>query len=145
MYEFAGYNMPVEYSGILDEHLAVCQSVGVFDVSHMGEIWVKGPNALAFLQRVTTNDLSKLQIGKAQYTCFTNEKGGIIDDLLVYYYEADKYMLVVNASNVEKDWEWCVQNNRENAVLENASDRMGQLAVQGPKAIDTIQKFTKID
>lgn len=145
MYEFAGYNMPVEYSGIIDEHLTVCQSVGVFDVSHMGEIWVKGPKSFEFLQRVTTNDLSNLPIGKAQYSCLTNDNGGIIDDLLVYHYEADKYMLVVNASNVEKDWEWCVQNNKENVVLENASNKIAQLAVQGPKALSTLQRLTKID
>lgn len=145
MHEFAGYNMPIEYSGIIDEHLTVCQSVGVFDVSHMGEIWVKGPKALDFLQKVTSNDLSNLPIGKAQYTCFVNEQGGIVDDLLVYHYEPDKYMLVVNAANVEKDWEWCVKHNTERAVLENASNHMAQLAVQGPKALETLQKLTKID
>lgn len=145
MYEFAGYNMPVEYSGIIDEHMTVCESVGVFDVSHMGEFWVKGPNAFAFLQKVTSNDLTNLPIGKAQYTCFTNEQGGIVDDLLVYHYEADKYMLVVNALNIEKDWEWCVNNNTENAILENSSDQIAQLAIQGPKAIETLQKLTKID
>ncbi len=145
MHEFAGYNMPIEYSGINDEHIAVRTGAGVFDVSHMGEIWVKGPNALAFLQSVTTNDVSVLTPGKAQYTCFPNGKGGIVDDLLVYYYEPEKYMLVVNASNIEKDWNWCVANNKQGAVLENASDNIAQLAVQGPKATAILQKLTDVD
>jgi aminomethyltransferase len=145
MHEFAGYNMPIEYSGINDEHLTVRTGVGVFDVSHMGEIWVKGPNALAFLQSITTNDVSVLTPGKAQYTCFPNGKGGIVDDLLVYYYEPEKYMLVVNASNIEKDWNWCVANNKQGAVLENASDNIAQLAVQGPKATAILQKLTAVD
>lgn len=145
MHEFAGYNMPIEYSGIIDEHKAVVESVGVFDVSHMGEIWVKGSQALPFLQRVTTNDVSKLEIGKAQYTCLTNQHGGIIDDIIVYYYETEKYMLVVNASNIEKDWNWLVKNNTEKADLENASDKTALLAVQGPKALATIQKLTNED
>lgn len=104
MHEFAGYNMPIEYSGIIDEHLTVCQGVGVFDVSHMGEFWVKGPHALDFLQKVTSNNIAALTPGKVQYTCFPNENGGIVDDLLVYHYEPEKYLLVVNASNIEKDW-----------------------------------------
>lgn len=145
MHEFAGYNMPIEYSGIIDEHLAVCQSVGVFDVSHMGEFWVKGPHALDFLQKVTSNNVAALSPGKVQYTCFPNEDGGIVDDLLVYHYEQEKYLLVVNASNIEKDWNWCVSHNTEGAELENASDRMAQLAVQGPKAILALQKLTSID
>lgn len=145
MHEFAGYDMPIEYSGILDEHLAVVDSVGVFDVSHMGEFWVKGQNALAFLQRITSNDVSKLEPGKAQYTCFPNDKGGIVDDLLLYRYEPEKYMLVVNAANLKKDWDWCVSHNESGAELEDASDRMAQLAVQGPKAIDTLQKLTSVD
>ena len=145
MHEFAGYNMPIEYSGITDEHLTVRSGVGVFDVSHMGEFWVKGPNALAFLQKITTNDVSSLPIGKAQYSCFPNGKGGIVDDLLVYYFEPEKYLLVVNASNIEKDWNWCVVNNTENAELENASDWMAQLAVQGPKATELLQKLTTVD
>lgn len=102
MHEFAGYNMPIEYSGIIDEHLTVCQGVGVFDVSHMGEFWVKGPHALDFLQTVTSNNVAALTPGKVQYTCFPNEDGGIVDDLLVYRYEQEKYLLVVNASNIEK-------------------------------------------
>jgi aminomethyltransferase len=145
MHEFAGYNMPIEYSGINDEHMTVRNSVGVFDVSHMGEFWVKGENALAFLQRVTTNDVSKLTIGKAQYTCFPNGEGGIVDDLLVYKYEEEKYLLVVNASNIEKDWMWCVEQNVVNAELENASENMAQLAIQGPKAVETLQKLTSVD
>ena len=145
MHEFAGYNMPIEYSGIIDEHLTVCRAVGVFDVSHMGEFWVKGPNALPFLQKVTSNDVSALVPGKVQYSCFPNETGGILDDLLVYQYEPEKYLLVVNAANMEKDWNWCVSHNTEGAELENASDRMAQLAVQGPLAIQTLQKLTPID
>ena len=101
MHEFAGYNMPIEYSGIIDEHLTVCNGVGVFDVSHMGEFWVKGPHALDFLQKVTSNNVAALVPGKIQYTCFPNEDGGIVDDLLVYQYEPEKYLLVVNASNIE--------------------------------------------
>ena len=113
MHEFAGYNMPIEYSGIIDEHLTVCQGVGVFDVSHMGEFWVKGPHALDFLQKVTSNNIAALTPGKVQYTCFPNENGGIVDDLLVYHYEPEKYLLVVNASNIEKDWNWCVLITRK--------------------------------
>ncbi len=145
MCDFAGYNMPIEYSGIIDEHLTVCNAVGVFDVSHMGEFWVKGPHALAFLQKVTSNNVAALTPGKVQYSCFPNETGGIVDDLLVYQYEPDKYLLVVNAANIEKDWNWCVSHNTEGAELENASDWMGQLAVQGPKAILALQKLTSID
>ena len=145
MHEFAGYNMPIEYSGIIDEHLTVCNAVGVFDVSHMGEFWVKGPNALAFLQQVTSNNVAVLPIGKAQYTCFPNEEGGIVDDLLVYHYEPEKYLLVVNAANIEKDWNWCVSHNTAGAELENASDRMAQLAIQGPKAMEVLQKLTSVN
>lgn len=145
MHEFAGYNMPIEYAGIIDEHMTVCNSVGVFDVSHMGEFWVKGPNALAFLQRVTTNNVAALKPGKIQYTCFPNEKGGIVDDFLLYQYEEEKYLLVVNAANIEKDWKWCVEHNTAGAELENASDKMAQLAVQGPKATQVLQKLTKFN
>ena len=144
MHEFAGYNMPIEYSGIIEEHLTVCQGVGVFDVSHMGEFWVKGPSALEFIQQVTSNNAAVLTPGKIQYTCFPNEDGGIVDDLLVYAYEPDKYMLVVHAANIEKDWNWCVSHNTVGAELENSSDNIGQLAIQGPKAIDTLQKLTDI-
>jgi glycine cleavage system T protein len=145
MHEFAGYNMPIEYTGIIDEHLTVCNAVGVFDVSHMGEFWVKGPNALSFLQKVTSNNVAVLTPGKIQYACFPNETGGIVDDFLVYCYEPEKYLLVVNASNIEKDWNWCVSHNTEGAELENASDNIGQLAVQGPKAVEVLQKLTDID
>ena len=145
MHEFAGYDMPIEYSGIIDEHNTVVAGVGVFDVSHMGEFWIKGPKAKDLVQKLTTNDISAMPVGKIQYSCFTNENGGIIDDLLVYYYEPEKYMLVVNASNIEKDWNWCVKNNTEGAELENASDTMAQLAIQGPLAQKTLQKLTAID
>lgn len=145
MHEFAGYNMPIEYSGIIDEHLTVCHGVGVFDVSHMGEFWVKSPHALDFIQQVTSNNAAVLTPGKVQYTCFPNETGGIVDDLLVYGYEPEKYLLVVNAANIEKDWNWCVSHNAVGAELENASDRMAQLAVQGPKALPALQKLTSLD
>ncbi len=145
MHEFAGYNMPIEYSGIIDEHTTVCNAVGVFDVSHMGEFWVKGPNALAFLQQVTSNNVATLAVGKAQYTCFPNEEGGIVDDLIVYAYEPEKYLLVVNAANIEKDWNWCVSHNTVGAELENASDRMAQLAIQGPKALEVLQRLTPVN
>ncbi len=145
MLPFAGYYMPVEYSGIIDEHLTVRNAVGVFDVSHMGEFWVKGTEALAFLQKVTSNDVTKLYNGKIQYSCFPNDKGGIVDDLLVYQFAQEKYLLVVNAANIEKDWNWLNSQNNTNAVLENASDDISQLAVQGPKAIATLQKLTDTD
>lgn len=137
--------MPVEYSGINDEHLAVRSNVGVFDVSHMGEIWVKGPKALSLIQKVTSNDASKLAIGKAQYSCLPNGKGGIVDDILVYKYEEEKYLLVVNASNIEKDWNWINQNNTVEAELENASDKISQLAIQGPNATKVLQKLTDVN
>jgi aminomethyltransferase len=144
MIEFAGFEMAVEYTGINDEHRNVRNNVGVFDVSHMGEIWVKGPKAYDFVQRVTSNDIAVLKPGDAQYSCFPNDKGGIVDDLIVYYYEPQKYMLVVNASNVEKDWNWLVKNNNEGAELENASENISQLAIQGPNAIKVLQKLTKV-
>jgi aminomethyltransferase len=145
MQEFAGYDMPIEYSGITDEHNTIVNAVGVFDVSHMGEFWINGPHAQDLVQKITSNDAAVLPVGKAQYTCFPNENGGIIDDLLVYHYEPEKYMLVVNASNIEKDWNWCVKNNTEGAELQNASDNISQLAVQGPLALKTLQKLTDID
>ena len=145
MHEFAGYNMPIEYSGINDEHLTVRNGVGVFDVSHMGEIWVKGPKALDLIQQVCSNDASKLSIGQAQYTCFPNGKGGIVDDIIVYYFEPEKYMLVVNASNIEKDWNWLNSHNSVGAELENASEHTAQLAVQGPKATELLQKLTPVN
>lgn len=145
MHEFAGYNMPIEYSGIIDEHMTVCNGVGVFDVSHMGEFWVKGPNALEFLQQVTSNNVAILPVGKAQYSCFPNEQGGIVDDFIVYHYEDEKYLLVVNAANIEKDWNWCVSHNQAGAELENSSDRMAQLAIQGPKATEVLQRLTPVN
>ncbi len=145
MVEFAGYEMPIEYSGIKDEHMTVRGAVGVFDVSHMGEFWVKGPHALDLVKKLTSNDPSSLKIGQAQYTCFPNGKGGIVDDLLVYYYEPEKYMLVVNAANIEKDWSWVNIQNDVGAELENTSDNMSQLAIQGPKATATLQKITDIN
>lgn len=145
MVEFAGFEMPIEYSGIKDEHITVREGVGVFDVSHMGEFWVKGPNALELVQRVTTNDVAKLAIGQAQYSCFPNGKGGIVDDLLVYYYGPEKYLLVVNAANIDKDWNWVVSQNTNGAILENASPAISQLAIQGPKAEATLQKLTNIN
>jgi aminomethyltransferase len=137
--------MPIEYTGIIDEHLAVCRSVGVFDVSHMGKFWVKGPKALDFIQGISSNDASVLTPGMAQYACFTNDSGGIVDDLVVYRVDDEKYLLVVNAGNIDKDWNWCVKHNTVGAVLENASDRTAQLAVQGPKAIDVLQRLTPAD
>ena len=145
MHEFAGYNMPIEYTGILDEHATVCNAVGLFDVSHMGEFWIKGPKALELIQKITSNDASKLKIGKIQYTSFINEKGGIIDDFLLYHMEEEKYMLVVNASNIQKDWEWCKKHNTMGAILEDASEHTALLALQGPKAIDVLQKLTDKD
>jgi len=146
MEDFAGYNMPIQYKkGIIEEHMAVVNSIGVFDVSHMGEFWVKGPQALPFLQTITSNNVATLTPGKIQYSCFPNEQGGIVDDLLVYCYESEKYLLVVNAANIEKDWNWCVSHNEQGAELENSSDRMAQLAIQGPNAIKALQKLTDID
>ena len=148
MVPFAGYNMPLEYTGINDEHLNVRTGIGVFDVSHMGEFWVTGPHALAFLQHITSNDVSALVDGKVQYSCFPNGKGGIVDDLLVYRFNATKYLLVVNAANTEKDWNWCVKNAPAFGLvsgkdLVNASDNIAQLAVQGPLAMKAMQKLTK--
>lgn len=145
MVPFAGYFMPVRYSSDLEEHNTVRESVGVFDVSHMGEFLVKGPNALALIQKVTSNDASKLAIGQAQYSCFPNEKGGIVDDLIVYKMADEEYMLVVNASNIEKDWNWINQHNLFGAELTNLSDEMSLFAVQGPKATEALQPLTNVD
>lgn len=145
MAAFAGYEMPIEYSGITLEHMAVRKFAGLFDVSHMGEFWIKGPNAMKYLQRITSNDVSQLTPGKIQYTCIPNGRGGILDDLLVYQYEEEKYMLVVNASNIQKDWDWCMQNRMDGVELENASDQMSLLAVQGPKADAILKELTEID
>ena len=141
---FAGYLMPLRYSSDIEEHLAVRQSVGVFDVSHMGEFFVRGPKALDLVQRVTSNAASKLFDGKAQYSYLPNEDGGVVDDLLVYRLSEEEYMLVVNAANIEKDWEWIQRYNTEEVEMENASDRISLFAVQGPKATDTLQKLTDI-
>jgi aminomethyltransferase len=146
MSEFAGYSMPISYTGINDEHLTVRKNAGVFDVSHMGEFIIKGGDALNLIQRVTTNDASKLVAGKAQYSCLTNEKGGIVDDLIVYCIEENKvYMLVVNASNIEKDWEWIETHNEEGAEMHNISDKTCLLAIQGPNATKILQPLTDID
>jgi aminomethyltransferase len=146
MAEFAGYNMPISYSGINDEHQTVRKNAGVFDVSHMGEFILKGENALNLIQRVTTNDASKLTAGKAQYSSLPNEKGGLVDDLLVYCIEENKvYMLVVNASNIEKDWNWIQQHNDKNVEMHNISDDTCLLAVQGPNATKILQPLTDMD
>ena len=145
MVEFAGYEMPIEYSGIRDEHMTVREGVGVFDVSHMGEFWIKGPHALELIKKVSSNDPTILKPGQAQYSCLPNGQGGIVDDLLVYCYEAEKYMLVVNAANIEKDWNWIKSQNTFGAELENASDKISQLAVQGPKAAEVLQKLTTVN
>lgn len=142
---FAGFEMPVRYSSDLDEHHTVRNGVGVFDVSHMGEFVLRGPNALALIQKVSANDASVLTDGKVQYSYLPNATGGVVDDLLVYRYDANEYYLVVNASNIEKDWDWIVSHNTEGVEMENISDRLCLLAVQGPKAMDTLQKLTEID
>lgn len=145
MVPFAGYNMPVQYEGINAEHATVRNAVGVFDVSHMGEFILKGENALDLIQRVTSNDASKLYDGKIQYSCLPNETGGIVDDLLVYRIDEKTYMLVVNASNIEKDWNWIQKFNDKGVEMHNISDQTSLLAVQGPKAADALQSLTDID
>lgn len=150
MAPFAGYNMPIQYKGINEEHACVREKVGVFDVSHMGEIWVKGPNALPFLQYVSSNDASVLFPGKAQYTCFPNGKGGIVDDFIVYCFSTEKYLLAVNAANIEKDWNHLCSVAPKFGLevgkdLVNASDQTCQLAIQGPKAMEVMQKLCKED
>ena len=146
MAEFAGYNMPISYTGINDEHQAVRTNAGIFDVSHMGEFIVKGEHALDLIQRVTTNDASKLTAGKAQYSALTNEKGGIIDDLIVYCLDPNKaYMLVVNAANIEKDWKWISSHNTHKAEMHNISDKTCLLAIQGPNATRIMQALTPVD
>lgn len=146
MAEFAGYNMPISYSGINDEHATVRNNAGVFDVSHMGEFILKGENALDLIQRVTSNDASKLTAGKAQYSCLPNAEAGIVDDLLVYCIEENNvYMLVVNASNIEKDWSWISSHNTKNVEMHNVSDKTCLLAIQGPQATKILQPLTEID
>lgn len=146
MAEFAGYNMPISYTGINDEHAAVRNNAGVFDVSHMGEYILKGEHVLDLIQRVTTNDASKLTNGKAQYSSLTNNEAGIVDDLIVYCIEENKvYMLVVNAGNIEKDWNWIVKHNTNHAEMHNISDKTCLLAIQGPNATKILQSLTEID
>lgn len=145
MVPFAGYNMPVQYSGIVEEHLTVRNGVGVFDVSHMGEFILKGDKALDLIQKVTSNDAAVLVDGKVQYSCLPNDKGGIVDDLLVYRIDAQTYMLVVNASNIEKDWNWISQHNTFGVDMKDISDRTSLLAVQGPKAAQALQSLTDMD
>lgn len=145
MVPFAGYEMPVRYSSDKEEHMKVREAVGVFDVSHMGEFMIVGPGALDLIQKVTSNDASKLVDGQAQYSCLPNDKGGIIDDLIVYRFNEEKYMLVVNASNIDKDWNWISSHNSFEADMMNVSEDIVLFAVQGPKATDTLQKLTEID
>ena len=146
MVEFAGYNMPISYTGINDEHQAVRTNAGVFDVSHMGEFIIKGEHALDLIQRVTTNDASKLTAGKAQYSALTNDEGGIVDDLIVYCLEENKaYMLVVNAANIEKDWKWISKHNTHKAEMHNISEKTALLAIQGPNATRILQALTDVD
>ncbi len=145
MVPFAGFEMPLQYSGLSDEHHCVRSKCGIFDVSHMGEFRVKGKQALDLLQRVTSNDVSKLTDGKVQYSCLPNGKGGIVDDLLVYRIHEDEYLLVVNASNIDKDFDWIKSHNTFNASLENESDAFALLAVQGPNAAEALQSLTSVD
>ncbi|WP_334058226.1 glycine cleavage system aminomethyltransferase GcvT [Polaribacter sp. P097] len=146
MVPFAGFNMPVQYEGVTAEHLTVRESVGVFDVSHMGEFLVSGKNALALIQKVTSNDASKLEIGDAQYSCFPNTENGIVDDLICYRIKEDQYLLVVNASNIEKDWNWISKYNEEfGADLRDLSDDYSLLAIQGPKAVEAMQSLSSLD
>jgi aminomethyltransferase len=145
MVPFAGFNMPVRYSSDIEEHLCVRNGVGVFDVSHMGEFFVEGPESLNLIQKVTSNDASKLVVGQAQYSCFPNETGGIVDDLIVYKFGEEKYMIVVNASNIDKDWAWINKYNTMGAKLTNASDDYSLFAVQGPKAIEAVQSLTPVN
>jgi aminomethyltransferase len=146
MAEFAGFNMPISYSGINDEHATVRNNAGVFDVSHMGEFILKGDKALSLIQQLTTNDVSRLVAGKAQYNCLTNKAGGIIDDLIVYCIEENyEYLLVVNASNIDKDWNWISEHNTQNVEMHNISDATCLLAIQGPNATKIMQSLTNVD
>jgi aminomethyltransferase len=145
MVPFAGYNMPVQYEGVNAEHETVRNAVGVFDVSHMGEFLLTGENALALIQKVATNDAATLTIGRAQYSCMPNGKGGIVDDLIIYRMKEDQYLLVVNASNIEKDWNWISSHNDLGVEMKNLSDDYSLLAIQGPKAVEAMQSLTSID
>jgi len=143
MVPFAGFYMPVQFEGVTTEHLTVREKLGVFDVSHMGEIWVEGPQAFNLVQKVSSNDIAVLDEGKVQYTCFPNDKGGIVDDFLVYHFSKEKYLLVVNASNIEKDFNWIAEQNKTiGATITNKSDETAQLAIQGPLALKAMQKLT---
>lgn len=145
MVPFAGFEMPVQYSGVNEEHLNVRENMGVFDVSHMGEFFITGPNALDLVQRISSNDASKLVDGKVQYSCMPNDKGGIVDDLLIYRFSEEKYLLVVNASNIEKDWNWIAGQNSFGAEITDASDDYALLAIQGPNTVEALQPLTEID
>ncbi|NER17914.1 glycine cleavage system aminomethyltransferase GcvT [Spongiivirga citrea] len=145
MVPFAGFNMPVSYEGVNVEHETVRNGVGVFDVSHMGEFLIEGPEALNLIQKVTTNDASKLTVGKAQYSCLPNDKGGIVDDLIVYRVKEETYLLVVNASNIEKDWNWISQHNTMGATMKDLSEDYSLLAIQGPKAVEAMHSLTSVD
>lgn len=145
MVPFAGYNMPVQYEGVIAEHEIVRNGVGVFDVSHMGEFLISGPNALKLIQKVTSNDAATLVIGKAQYSCLPNENGGIVDDLIVYKIKDEQYLLVVNASNIEKDWNWIASKNDVGAEMKNISEDYSLLAIQGPMAMEAMQSLTSVD
>lgn len=145
MVPFAGYEMPVQYAGVKEEHLSVRKSAGIFDVSHMGEFYVKGEKAVELLQKITTNDVSKLTPGKIQYTCFPNGKGGIVDDFLIYCIAENEFLLVVNASNIDKDWEWINKHNTMGAIVENASDDISLFAIQGPKTVEALQELTDVN
>ena len=145
MLPFAGYNMPILYEGVNAEHETVRNNVGVFDVSHMGEFLLSGPNALALIQKVTSNDAATLTIGKAQYSCLPNKDGGIVDDLIIYKIKEDQYLLVVNASNIEKDWDWISSHNDLDVEMKNLSDDYSLLAIQGPKAIEAMQSLTSVN
>jgi aminomethyltransferase len=145
MVPFAGYNMPVQYEGVNSEHETVRNGVGVFDVSHMGEFLLTGENALDLIQKVTTNDASTLIVGRAQYSCLPNGKGGIVDDLIIYKMKENQYLLVVNASNIDKDWEWISSHNDMGVEMKNLSDDYSLLAIQGPKAVEAMQSLTSID
>ncbi|MBP6673220.1 MAG: glycine cleavage system aminomethyltransferase GcvT, partial [Bacteroidetes bacterium] len=142
---FGGFEMPVQYAGIMEEHKTVRTAVGVFDVSHMGEFFASGVNALPFLQKITVNDVSKLSPGKAQYSAMCYEEGGIVDDLLIYMLAENSYMIVVNAANIDKDWEWMMKHCPSDVNFENRSDSLSLLAIQGPKSLETLQKLTSVD
>ena len=145
MVPFAGYNMPVQYEGVNAEHQTVREGVGVFDVSHMGEFLISGAGSLDLIQKISSNDASTLTIGRAQYSCMPNGKGGIVDDLIIYKIKEEEYLLVVNASNIDKDWDWISSHNSFDAEMKNLSENYSLLAIQGPKAVEAMQSLTSID